>query len=86
MRTKTKTRFSPADLKALRAEVEAVRGSLLKLSDHLLSANRAHTGNGFYDSDVRTISDRLCRKLNQIDGLLYRENARHNLAAEEMTA
>lgn len=82
---KARTRFSSADLKALKAEAKAAREVLSRLSDRLLEANLAHIGGHFYSADVRSVSDRLATRLNGVDELLYADSCRHARVSEEMT-
>jgi hypothetical protein len=82
---KARTRFSLADFEALKSEAQAVRERLSRLGRHLLDANLAHTKAHFYDSDVRSVADRLSAGLGGLDGLLYREGHKHTLAKTELT-
>jgi polysaccharide pyruvyl transferase WcaK-like protein len=82
---KARTRFSLADFEALKSEAQAVRERLSRLGRHLLDANLAHTKAQFYDSDVRSVADRLSAGLSGLDGLLYREDHKHTLAKAELT-
>ncbi len=80
----TKTRFSPTDFAALQAKVDAVRKSLLQLSEYMLRANLSHVGGPFYDAAIRRVTDGLCQRLHGVDHLLYEERIRQARAAQEV--